>query len=132
MNPRTSIHHRRCRSNGGNNNSRNLLKCDPKRHEAFHTLFADWEAPQIVGDLNYWVDGWKFDARKRSDVYQKDFSFQMFTEHTPKKQQAFNKLFGRMTVEQIVTELNQWIDPDWEVVINKRGDNEHSHQPFIY
>jgi len=52
-----SIHHRKCRSNGGDNSQRNLSCVNGKAHQAWHMLFRNWKAEQIAEEINkVWLD----------------------------------------------------------------------------
>ena len=59
-------HHRRCRSNGGSNNESNISVVPKNKHEAFHLLFNNMEAPEIAATLNrIWIDpAWELYARR--------------------------------------------------------------------
>jgi hypothetical protein len=64
-----SIHHRRPKSIGGGNDSRNLLRCSHKQHQAFHLLFQNWEVPRIIEELNRWIDPeWTITAKRKPDA----------------------------------------------------------------
>jgi len=61
-----SIHHRKCLSNGGNNDHNNVMWTSRKRHQAYHLLFQNWEVPRIVEELNRWIDpDWVVIARRK-------------------------------------------------------------------
>jgi len=50
-------HHRKMRSHGGSNHPSNISLVKPKRHAAFHLLFANWGIRRIVDELNnVWLD----------------------------------------------------------------------------
>lgn len=52
-----TIHHRKCLSNGGTNELRNLSLVKRKFHEAYHLLFANGtphDVAQILTDI--WID----------------------------------------------------------------------------
>lgn len=52
-----SIHHRKCRSNGGSNHQNNISYVTKKEHEAWHTLFFNWDSNKICQALNFvWCD----------------------------------------------------------------------------
>ena len=52
-----SRHHRKCRSNGGNSERRNISNVSQNEHRAYHTLFANKDAYGIAKTLNeIWID----------------------------------------------------------------------------
>lgn len=66
---RVSKHHRKPRSLGGNNNSRNISVVQDKLHEAWHLLFDNCDPEGVAHIINtYWIDPkWEMIARKRSE-----------------------------------------------------------------
>lgn len=54
---RTSRHHRKCKSNGGTDDVRNISTVSRLHHKAFHILFANFDPHQIATILNnLWID----------------------------------------------------------------------------
>ena len=52
-----SRHHRKPRSLGGGNEDRNLSTVDVKKHQAWHTLLANYTPEKICEEINkYWID----------------------------------------------------------------------------
>ena len=52
-----SRHHRKPRSLKGGNEDRNLSIVDEKKHQAWHTLFANYIPEKICDEINkYWID----------------------------------------------------------------------------
>jgi hypothetical protein len=49
---RLTVHHRRCRSNGGSDNPENISFVTEKKHQAWHLLFSNKTPQQIVDELN--------------------------------------------------------------------------------
>lgn len=47
-----TVHHRKCRSHGGGDNSENCVLIPEKKHQAWHLLFSNKSPAQIVHDLN--------------------------------------------------------------------------------
>lgn len=66
---RVSKHHRKPRSLGGNNNSRNISVVQDKLHEAWHLLFDNCDPEGVAHIINtYWIDPkWEMIARKRKE-----------------------------------------------------------------
>jgi hypothetical protein len=64
---KNSRHHRKCRSNGGTDESRNISWVNKYDHQAYHMLFQNFEAERIAEILNnIWIDpAWELIARKR-------------------------------------------------------------------
>ena len=61
-----SVHHRKPQSLGGGDDSANILKTTHNKHQAFHTLFDNWEVPRTVEELNRWIDPqWEVIARRK-------------------------------------------------------------------
>ena len=62
-----SIHHRRPRSRGGSGNSSNLSKATRVQHQAWHTLFQDFDPETIATIINLvWLDpAWRMEARRK-------------------------------------------------------------------
>ena len=51
------MHHRKCRSNGGGNEKRNISSVTNQQHRAWHLLFQNKEAPEIAKLINeVWLD----------------------------------------------------------------------------
>jgi len=63
------VHHRKCKSNGGDNSPQNLVTVSKKKHAAFHILFANAEAPEIAKILNEtWLDpSWQLIPTRRKE-----------------------------------------------------------------
>jgi len=49
---RSSKHHRKPRSRGGDGELRNISFLPSKKHSAFHLLFQNWEPERIAMELN--------------------------------------------------------------------------------
>lgn len=45
-------HHRKCRSNGGKSNKRNISFLEYHLHVAWHILFKNWKPEQIAKEIN--------------------------------------------------------------------------------
>jgi len=58
---RPTKHHRKPKSLGGSDDTRNVSIVSQKRHEAWHTLFQNKTIHEIVRELNsVWIDpDWK-------------------------------------------------------------------------
>lgn len=53
----TDIHHRKARSNGGDNSDNNVVKVIKSKHQAFHHLFYDGSPQKVANILNRsWID----------------------------------------------------------------------------
>ena len=53
----SSTHHRKPRSIGGTNDDENLSKLPATQHQAWHTLFKNWDAIRIAQAINeYYLD----------------------------------------------------------------------------
>ena len=48
----TSTHHRKCRSNGGGNDERNLYELTRTLHTSWHNLFRNWTPERIAQEIN--------------------------------------------------------------------------------
>ena len=62
-------HHRKCRSNGGDNSPKNLSLVEAKKHMSWHNLFNNAE-PDVIADIinHVWLDpDWELIAQKKSD-----------------------------------------------------------------
>lgn len=52
-----SLHHRKPTSIGGDDSARNTQLVNYKQHQAWHILFANKTAPEIIDLINrYWID----------------------------------------------------------------------------
>lgn len=50
-------HHRKCRSNGGQTNDRNVVHVEQSKHQAWHTLFCNYHPEKIAHIINHvWLD----------------------------------------------------------------------------
>lgn len=111
-------HHRRLKSDGGSNSSRNISRVPLWKHRAWHTLYQDME-PEDVGVMfrqDYEVFG--------TDMVKSDLMVELHqkwannTRDKIKRREAWYALFAEMTLDQIVTEINTvWIDPDFHIRI---------------
>ena len=65
----TSTHHRRCRSNGGTNEPRNLSELTRTKHTSWHNLFYNFTPERIAEEINarYIDPDWAFIVVKRGD-----------------------------------------------------------------
>lgn len=65
---KTNVHHRRCRSNGGSSNPRNLSVVNIKQHESWHCLFVNYLPEKIAQIINeIWLDpDYEFVCQKKS------------------------------------------------------------------
>ena len=63
-----SRHHKKCKSNGGGGDRRNLSFVPRKAHTHWHALFYNLEAPSIAKIINQtWLDPeWELVARRRT------------------------------------------------------------------
>ncbi len=51
-----SRHHRRCRSNGGDDSFANISRVSKVQHECWHTLFSNMKPPDIATLINeVWI-----------------------------------------------------------------------------
>ena len=62
-----SRHHRKCKSNGGSNSSRNISIVPVVQHQAWHTLFQDFSPEKIAQIISeVWCDpDYVFIAKRR-------------------------------------------------------------------
>ena len=50
-------HHRRCKSNGGDNSRNNLVWVNASKHAAWHKLFQNMTPHEIIEEINQkWLD----------------------------------------------------------------------------
>lgn len=117
-NPGMSIHHRRCRSHGGGSDLSNLSILPPQWHRDWHTLFGNRRAYGIAKDLqrSYFCDEqfsvWYGDTFKHITVTKT-------VGVTAKKEAAWKRLFGGMSVTVVLLMINSlFIDPQY--VIKRR------------
>lgn len=63
-----SRHHKKCKSNGGDNSKQNLSSVSRKAHTHWHALFYNLEAEGIAKVINEtWLDPeWELVARRRN------------------------------------------------------------------
>lgn len=68
---RLTTHHRKCKSNGGTNHPSNLSFLPHSRHAAWHYLFGNLEAPQIVELINqlYLDPNWELTVKRKPVEY---------------------------------------------------------------
>lgn len=61
------VHHRKCRSNGGTDDPKNLIRVPTHFHRAWHLLFKNFKAEVIADIINsIWLDPeYEFVVRKR-------------------------------------------------------------------
>lgn len=62
-----SRHHRKCKTNGGTNSSRNISVVPVVQHQAWHTLFQNYKAEKIAEIITEtWCDpDYYFVAKRR-------------------------------------------------------------------
>jgi hypothetical protein len=61
-------HHRKCRSNGGSDERKNISIVPEKQHQSWHTLFFNLNPEEISQVINkVWLDpAYYFECRKRT------------------------------------------------------------------
>jgi hypothetical protein len=62
-----TAHHRKCRSNGGDNSCENVVRIPDHIHTAWHVLFKNWEAETIAEYINKFLldPEFKFIVKRR-------------------------------------------------------------------
>lgn len=65
--PIYSRHHRKCRSNGGGDDNRNISYLPLKKHRAWHLLFGNKEPKEIAREINvlYLDPDYEFIVRRK-------------------------------------------------------------------
>jgi hypothetical protein len=65
-----SVHHKRCRSNGGGDEHSNLVTVHTFLHRSWHNLFENKLPPEICEIINeIWLDGrYEFICRKKQPL----------------------------------------------------------------
>lgn len=113
-----SWHHRKPRDQGGDDSPRNKSRVLRSRHTAWHTLYDALPAQEVMrlfaGDQEIYGD-WI----KKSELQQKiNEGYANSTAKRIKRREAWQLLFGEMSLEEIVQEINTiWLDPDYAIVI---------------
>ena len=96
----------------------NVIRVPRSKHEAWHTLFGNASAEEVLKLFRGYCD--IFDLTSRKTKLQKEI-YAGWIESRPshiKKQEAWDHLFAGMTLDQIVFEINnRWIDPEYEISV---------------
>lgn len=113
-----SRHHRKPTSVGGKNHSRNISFVPLYRHRAWHVLYQDLEAAQIIElfQTDYEIHG--IDVVKSPLLKMLHEGYANNTAEKIKRNKAWYTLFEGKSLEEITHEINTvWIDPDYEIQI---------------
>lgn len=113
-----TLHHRLPESLGGNRSKRNISHVPLYKHRAWHILFDNLPATEIITILRGYYEIFGIDVVK-SDL-QKDINEHWANSNKEriKNRQAWYELFESMTLMEIVEEVNAvWLDPDYCLLI---------------
>jgi len=115
-----TVHHRKPKSLGGGDDKRNISHVYRYLQEAWHLLFDDHSAPQIVEEFQMFDDAFsrgkpvmlKFEKMSRQKLGRKILWW-------TKRQRAWEVLFGDLsTLEQKVERANNtYLDPDYRIIV---------------
>lgn len=107
---RKTKHHRKPRSLGGHSGDGNISIVTRREHEAWHCLFSNLPAPEILGKLKSFYDLFS-EPTEESEKIKIPWC-------VTEQWKAWTILFGNMFLEDIVNIINiVWIDPDYKLVI---------------
>lgn len=112
-------HHRKPTSIGGKNYKRNISYVPLFKHRAWHDLYQDKEAQEIITTFttDYEIHG--IDVIKSDLLKELHEKYANNTAEKIKRNKAWYTLFEGKSLERIVDEINTvWIDPDWEILIS--------------
>ena len=99
-------HHRKPSSIGGTRSHGNISKVPRYKHEAWHGLFSNLSAPDILEEF-----------KKFYKIFSGDAS-----DEKCKQQRAWEILFSKMSLEEILLVINTtWLDLDYYFVLKPDG-----------
>lgn len=105
-------HHRQPVSLGGESVSENISIVPRNKHRAWHALFDNFSAPQILHELVFYYN--IFCAAENKDRFQIWKWNRRRSE--PKARRAWNCLFRGMTELEIAEEISRvWLDPAYKI-----------------
>lgn len=113
-----SKHHRKLSSHGGGNRKENISNVPLFKHRAWHSLYRELEAPDIIllFKEDYEIHG--IDTVKSPLMKKLHEGWANNTDEKIKRNKAWYALFENKTLEEIVEEINTiWLDPDYEILI---------------
>jgi hypothetical protein len=135
-----TIHHRKPVSRGGNNDNENMVKVPKSHHKAWHALFDNYGADQILQNLqeywNFYSGGdHTYEAKQIGastlksmlDLYQNDLSMEevvkikkILLQHRRwmRRCKSWILLFGGKQLPEVISIINsKWLDPEYELRI---------------
>lgn len=111
-------HHRKPASLGGRNFRGNIFYVPRFKHEAWHILFDNFPASKIVELFQEFYEIFGTDKKKSKFRSRRNREWIRTKSSRLKKKLAWDTLFGGMTLEKIVDQINEiWIDPNYRLVI---------------
>jgi hypothetical protein len=115
---KTTEHHRKPESLGGDKSPRNISHVPLFKHRAWHTLYDNYEAPEIIRLFaqDYEVYGIEWvKSELLTDLHEK---WANSTLKKVRRTKAWYTLFEGKSLDEIVVEVNAiWLDPDYEISI---------------
>jgi hypothetical protein len=118
-------HHRRPRRHKGPTKPHNLMTLTMRSHYAWHYIVHHLYATNIARQINKWHPQYKIrvECRRVDDPHYPDLSCNVHDEKiqaipTALQEEAWEYLFGGLTPQQIVHEINtKYLDPDYYFVL---------------
>ncbi len=115
---KTTKHHRKPESLGGDCSPRNISSVPRYQHEAWHLLFDSLPAEQMFVKFLFFLDIFGVNTMMPEFQTRHAKAWVRTKKSRIKKQQAWIYLFGDLDVEEIVKIINTvWIDPDYKFII---------------
>lgn len=116
-----SKHHRKLESHGGKNYKRNISNVLLFKHRAWHVLYKDLEAPDIIASFAEDYEVFGTDFIKSPLLKRLHEGYANNTAEKIKRREAWYILFIDKTLEEIIEEINTvWLDPDYEILIGMK------------
>ncbi|MEI6057884.1 MAG: hypothetical protein WCQ60_02830 [bacterium] len=115
-------HHRRPQSRGGKRTYGNIYRVVRYKHESYHLLFDSFAVPDMVKRFQFYFDLFGDSSPRTTDqnTYLQNWirgERQRDRDGRIKRQAAWNNLFARMTIADILIEINNcWLDYAWRIV----------------
>jgi len=118
-------HHRKPKKLGGNSSKKNISFVPRLKHEAWNVLFDSFSAYEILERFRFFYELFGIDFKKSQAQAERDLEWISTRECMERRQRAWNALFYRMNIYEILDEINDvWIDPDHKFVIRLEKVNK--------
>lgn len=116
-------HHRKPKSITRDDSRRNISHVDRLDHDAWHMLYKELAAPDILIQLRIDLEVYGIAPIPSQLVRSLLEKYANNTTEKIKRTHAWNKLFREMNLREILDVINRlWLDPDYEAILSVRRE----------